>query len=148
MKIYYFISFLLISFAVVSCHKEASEEEVFRKELPGNYDWDHSSSTTYNGSTPSPIYTITPGTEGANYGLKILKNDKAFLYQNGKQIKKGKLKDIKKKFVASPSGYADYYYYIVTFEFDGETYDFDAYSRELNCSIWPYLNYKNNFKAL
>lgn len=150
MKFQYLILFLFLNLILNSCHKEKTEEEVFKKELPGNYGWISSTSTENNGNSNQPIVTYTPDISGNNYSLKIHKSGKTFLYQNGKQIKKGEVKNIVAKQEGDPY-FATTKYFMVTIEFGNELLEFSSLSNgqySLTNSKWPYGDYDNHFKSI
>lgn len=143
MKTYFFISLLFLSLVFTSCHKDETEEEKFKRELPGDYDWASSSSNNKNGESEEPLVTYTPDINGNNYGLKIKKNGKAFLYENGKLSKKGEVKSI------TPNSYGQYpygytTYFVVVIGFGNETLEFSNRYGFTN-DTWPYPNYRNYF---
>ena len=148
MKIQYFISFLLISFMVVSCNKEMTDKDRYIKNLPGDYDWTSSNSTESSAGSGNPLYTYTPSILETNYGFRIKKNKKCFLFQDGKQIDSGDLLTIEDSMVYFDYGY--YVYYKLTIDW-GKRGNMIFYSGPDAGGLWsktyPVAGLKNNFSA-
>ncbi len=146
MKHTFLILIILTSLVLTSCHKEETEEEAFKRELPGDYDWESSLSDQTNGESGQALVTYTPDINGNNYGLKIKKNGKVFIYENGKLIKKGEIKTI------TQQSYGQYpyplnYYFIVVLQFGNETLEFSSRYGFTN-KTWPYSNCRNYFSNI
>lgn len=138
-------SILLICILCFSCDKEKSRLHRYKRGLKGDWEWVNSN-YGQNGETTSPLVTYSPSTTGSNYGLRIGSSDKAFLYENGKQIKKGKLTSIEEIPINSTNNHRK-----ITFDFEGESIIFLEYSesyepKTIYCSNWPYKNTDNQFK--
>ena len=143
MKVHHLIPVLLLGFAFGSCNKEKTEEETFRENLPGNYDWASSSVSATNGESTEPLVTYTPDINGNHYGIRIRKNGKAFLYENGKLTKKGNVKNISSGSYGQYSyGYTTYF--VVTLDFGDQTLEFSNRYGFTN-DTWPYPNCRNYF---
>lgn len=144
------ILMLLLCISCFSCDKEKNEERKYRRGLNGDWEWEQSTSPSKNGESSTPLITYSPFTTGNNYGLRIKNNDAVFLYENGKQIKKGKLTGIEKVWDVPEQAYYKY----VTFELDGKTIVFvdkpNAPSPgSITIASWPYdANYSNQFKKI
>ena len=152
MKQTFLFSILIICISCFSCEKEKlkGEEKDYKESIVGDYDWEESTTGEYY--PYSTIITHSPSTTGNNYGFRIKKNYNIFLYENGKQIKKGKLKEITKESYFIPDSYASetgtfIYYHKITFIFEGESitlYDENG----MSCKTWPYNNSPNFFKKI
>jgi len=153
MKKTFFLSMLLICISCFSCDKEKQEDRRLIKSLSGDWDWFNSSKGT-NGESGYSLVIHSPSTTGKNYGIRIKKNGDIFLYENGKQLKEGKLETIEED---SATYYSVPYYGFpefnkvnfnkLTFSFDGEIMIFTDESG-LTCKNWPYQNYSNTFKTI
>lgn len=140
MKKNFLFSILIICICCFSCDKEKNQIQRYKRVLKGDWKWVNSSSKK-NGETSSPLITHSPSTTGTNYGLRITSSNKAFLYKDGKQIKKGKLKSVEQL----PG------YHKIIFDFEDEQIIFLEYSEnyepeEMSCTTWPYNNTANKFK--
>lgn len=144
MKRTFLFSILIICISCFSCDKEKNRVQRFKRGLRGNWEWVNSASGK-NGETSSPLITHSPSTTGTNYGLRIGSSNNAFLYENGKQIKKGKLESVEEIPINQTN------YRKITFIFENETLVFLEYSQtyepeEISCTSWPYSNATNQFK--
>ncbi|MNJ85505.1 hypothetical protein D3C87_29800 [compost metagenome] len=142
MKQTFLFSILIICISCFSCDKEKNRIQRFKRGLRGNWEWINSTSGK-NGETSSPLITHSPSTTGSNYGLRIGSSNNAFLYENGKQIKKGKLESVEEMPINSTNNYRK-----ITFDFEGEQVIFLEYSEtyeptKLSSTIWPYKNHSN-----
>lgn len=97
MKFYNLFSLLLFVFVLASCHKYDTEEEKAERTIPGDYEWKESQSLQDNGASGQPLYSYTPSSLKKNVGLRIKKNKKCFLFENGKQIDSGEILKIEHK---------------------------------------------------
>ncbi|WP_300660467.1 hypothetical protein [Fluviicola sp.] len=147
MKRTFLLSILILCF---SCGKAKDDKQKYKQSITGDWDWVDSESGS-NGGTSAALITYSPSTTSTNYGLRIRSSNNAFLYENGKQIKKGKLEGIEQVPYTQYGGgkTAIDYRYVVTFKFDGETFIFTNQSPTgLTCTTWPYNNHSNNFKKI
>lgn len=140
----FLFSILTLCISCFSCDKEKNRTQRFKRGLRGNWEWVNSTSGK-DGESSSPLITILPSTTGFNYGLRIRSSNNAFLYENGKQIKKGKLESVEEIPIYQAN------YRKITFIFEGEPLIFLEYSQTYHpenmvCTTWPYNNHSNQFK--
>lgn len=142
MKQVFLFSIMILCISCFSCNKE---EQDHKRYFVGDWDW-VSSTSGQNGGTSSPLITYSPQTTGNNYGVRIKKNGNAFLYENGKQLKKGKLEKTEEIPYSTYSGGKTSTDYLIqaTLSFGDETLIFTGGS--LTCKTWPYSNSSNTFK--
>lgn len=120
MKFLNLISFLFLTLVFSSCHKDDTEKEAFERELPGDYEWIESQSIETNGASGEPLYSYTSSLLEKNVGLRIKKNKKCFLFENGKQIDSGEILKIGhlEKWVYSSYGGYDVSYQEITIDWN------------------------------
>jgi hypothetical protein len=139
---------LIICISCFSCEKD--EIKSYKKSIVGDWDWEKST-TGHNGNTFSPLITHSPSTTGNNYGFRIKKNGNVFLYENGKQIKKGKLEEVTEEAAwgsdYNGDKYIGSYYHQIIFNFDGEIIIFSDLNG-FSCKTWPYNNCPNYFTKI
>ena len=145
MKHRHFILLLLTSLFISSCHKNETEKEQFERSLAGDYDWTNSTNSE-NGESGEPLINYTPEINGNNFGLKIKKSGKVFMYENGKLIKKGDIASV------TTQSYGQYpygptTYYLVNIQFENQTLEFSSLYGFTNQN-WPYSNCTNYFLDL
>ena len=150
MKRTFLFSFLITCcISCFSCDKAKDDKQKYKQSITGDWDWVNSESGS-NGGTSAALITYSPSTTNTNYGFRIKKNNTVFLYKNGEQIKKGKLKGIEDKSNLESGGgkITTKYYSEITFNFDGENVVFIGNSTLLTCTTWPYNGYSNHFKKI
>ncbi len=135
MKPIYTILFFFFLCSSLGCNKEKRPE----KFLSGKYDWLETYSEE-NNMDGNPMYTVSPGTTGKNYGIRIKRNNKLFLYEDGKLLKEYTVLEFNE--------YENNYqpYYSATVMIEGEKVYFSLYNGILSSHDWPFANRVNRFK--
>lgn len=95
MKLPIYIFLLQISL-LVSCQKKEYLDGKVTKEIKtkifnGEYDWFSSSSQEENGFGEDPLYSLTPSELGYNYGMRIKKSGKCYLFKDGSLVTEGEI---------------------------------------------------------
>lgn len=122
------MSCLFIVLTTLSACSKVSRED--RKSIEGSYDWFYS----FDGYTES-----NSSLEIADqYGIKITKNGKVSLFENGIELNKGKMIGF--------TSFSDTYFQVSVKWDKWDTTTFELMNDEIIYTGWPFNAHKNYFK--
>ena len=138
------IIFILASFfSLFSCTKD--ETYLPKKFFEGSYEWQVTQSTAFNGTSTETLYSIYPNDVGHNYGIRIKKSGRCFLFIDGKLSEEGEITDTKHHVDPYYTGFA--YQLEINWEESGLMTIQGPGNSELFCRTFPINEYdcRNQF---